>query len=121
MVWSSASYCYRTALLCSLVRSTIALNISIVTYGISVPGILSGLALVVPAMRIAANELTVTYGFNVSLVVLSHPTITNCESQLSNFDMVSEYYYKGWDRRSLFVIITPGNKPDLCAQSAKTA
>ena len=101
-------YVTLAAVMSHAVRSVVALNLTIVTYGVAVPGLLSGLALVEPAIKIGIEEITAQYGFNVSHVVLSSPAIKDCAGQLSHFDMVPEFYYEQRDRHCLFTIVTPG-------------
>lgn len=86
----------------------IAFNITLVTYGSPNSRLVFGLPYSAPAYAVAVDELRKEYNYNIKHVSIQTAKIKTCEDLADYSFLVSQFYYKSWDRESLFVLTLPG-------------
>ncbi|OQV16565.1 hypothetical protein BV898_09239 [Hypsibius exemplaris] len=83
-------------------------NITIVTYGSPHTPLAAGLPYTAPAYELAVREIRETWGYTVRHVLVQAEEIETCADLEDYAYLVSEFYYRGWDQQSLFVLTLPG-------------
>ncbi|XP_055327408.1 atrial natriuretic peptide receptor 1-like [Paramacrobiotus metropolitanus] len=84
------------------------LNLTMVSYGLTPPTILSSIPLVGPGFDIGLEKLNRTYGYNVDHLYLSPKKAVTCSDLADYVDVVSEFYYTKRNPTNPFILIPPG-------------
>ncbi|GAV06731.1 hypothetical protein RvY_16671 [Ramazzottius varieornatus] len=85
-----------------------ALNLTIVSYILLPPVLLSSRPFNGPALDLGAERLRTVHNFNVTLKYIGSFNWSTVDGMVENTYLVSRYFAQEWDRNGVVVLHAPG-------------